>query len=307
MIKSDWDAVLKRADDMSGNMSRASSSILQSGPLSLTGQFLTYQMHLAELYFSKRMTGMDRFRMHMMCGSLFGVTGAFGIMGLPLGEAIRKTAYDNGYVVGDNFLSTLAMEGAPAIGLAWATSDTGKLKDGNFYNVSSKFGVGGLTQFYDLLKSDAKWYTFLGGAATSIAGNTWNNTDSIRKAGWDAIQASMMTGDGSKEFFKPTMDHWLDIAKEVSSVDAARKGFVGVQYGKWISKNDAYQADVSKSNAIFMALTGLNLTNAADNYIVGQDIKDNQAREKKALDHFTREYRRGIQAAQDNDRDWETL
>jgi hypothetical protein len=303
--KTDWDKILDRADDMSGNMSRASKSILQSGPLALTGQFLTYQMHLAELYFSKRMTMMDRFRMHMIYGSMFGATGAFGIMGLPLGESIRKAAYDNGYVVGDNILSTFLMEGAPAIGLAWLTSDDGDIKKGNFYNISDKFGVSGLTQFYDLLKSDAKWYTFLAGAAGSIAGNTWNNSEGLRRAGWDAIQASMMTGDESKELFKMTNDTWIDVLKEISSVDAARKGFAAVQYGKWLSKSDAYQADVSAANGIFMSLTGLNLQNAADNYVVGQSIKDRDERQKKALNHFTREFRRGAQAGLDND--WPTF
>lgn len=303
MQKTDWDKVLDRADDMSGNMSRASSSVMQSGPLSLTGQFLTYQMHLAELYWGKRMSGMDRFRMHMMYGSMFGVTGAFGIAGIPLGEAIRKTAYENGYVVGDNWLSSVLMEGAPAVGLAWLTSDTNDISKGNWYNVASKFGVGGLTQYYDLLKSDAKWWTFLGGAATSIAGNTWSNGESLRRAGWEYMHASMMTGDANKEYFKATNDHWVDVFKEISSVDAARKGFAAVQYGKWLSKNDAYQADVSKANGIFMALTGLNLQNAADNYIVGQDIHDRTDREKKALDLFVREFRRGIQAGENNDRE----
>jgi len=310
MRRTDWDKVLDRADDMSGNMSRASSSILQSGPLSLTGQFLTYQMHLGELFWGKRLgenateRALARVRMGMMYGSVFGV-GGLGITGLPLNEMIRKAAYDNGYVVGDNWMTSAVMEGLPAVFLAWATSDDGDIKKGNWYNINDKFGVGGLTQFYDLTKSDAKWYTFLGGAATSIAANTWSNSEGLRRSTWDLLHASMMTGNQKDQAFPMTLDDIIDTFKEISIVDAGRKGLAAVSAGKLISKNDAYQADVSRANGMFMALTGLNLQNAADNYVIGQDIKDRQEDQKRALNLFTTQFRRGIQAA--NDDDWESF
>lgn len=305
MSKSDWDKVLVRADDMTGNMTRASSSIMQSGPLSLMGQFLTYQVHLAELYFSKRMTMMDRFRMHAIYGSMFGVTGAFGIMGLPLGESIRRYALENGYVVGDEWMSSMVMEGGLASGLAWLTSEDGSSKKGNWYNVSDRLGVGGLTQFRDALRSDIPWYSFLAGASGSIFGNTWKNTEALRRGGWDALHSTMFTGKDEEEYFKPTLDHWVDAVKEVSSADALRKGVAAVSLGKWISKSDVYQADVSKANGIFMSLTGLNLQEAADNYNIGKSIKERNNLQKEALNLFTREFRRGIQAAENND--WPTF
>jgi len=305
LSKTDWDKVLNRADDMTGNMSRASASLFQSGPLALTGQFLTYQKHLAELYFSNRMTALDRFRMHMVYGGMFGATGAFGVAGLPLGEAIRKTAYDNGYVVGDNWLSSMLVEGLPAAALAWITSPDGDPKKGNWYNVGDKFGVGGLTYLRDALKSDQAWYTFLGGAATSILGSTIKNSEPLMRSSWDMLQASMFTGKPEDEQFKMTIDQWVDIFKEISSVDAGRKAFVAIQFGKWLSKNDGYQADVSKANAIFMSLTGLNLQNAADNYVIGTAVKDREEHQKKALNHFTRDFRRAIMDAENND--WESF
>lgn len=301
MSKTDWDKVLNRADDMSGNMTRASASMFQSGPLALTGQFLTYQKHLAEMYFSNRMSNLDRLRMHLMYGTMFGATGAFGVAGLPLGETIRKAAYDNGYVVGDNWLSSMLIEGLPAAGLAWLTSPDGDPKKGNWYNVGDKFGVGGLTYLRDAMKSDQSMWTFIGGAATSIAANTWGNTEGVRRSSWEMMHGSMMTGNDNDAVFKMTLDQWVDVFKEISSVDAGRKAFVAVQFGKWLSKNDGYQADVSKANGIFMALTGLNLQNAADNYVMGEAIKDRQNDQKKALNNFTREFRRAIMDGENDD------
>lgn len=302
MTRSDWDKVLNRADDMSGNMSRASASILQSGPASLPFQFLTYQIHLAENFWGK-MTPLEKVRMGAIYGSMFGV-GALGITGLPTTHFIRQTAIENGYVVGDNWLSSMVMEGIPAVFLAWATSPDGDLKKGNFYNINDRLGVGGLTTITEALRSDTPWYAFLAGASGSIAANTWKGSEGLRTATWDTINGAFMTGNENDKPYKSSMDDWINTLKEIAIVDAARKGDAAVAFGKWLSKNDTYQADVSKANAIFMSLTGLNLQNAADNYVVSTSIKDRQEKEKKALNLYTRDIRRAIQAAQDND--WET-
>ena len=301
LSKEDWAKVLDKADDLSGNMSRASSSILQSGPLSLTGQFLTYQMHLAEFFWGKRI-GQDvtdrslaRIRMGMMYGGLFGV-GGLGVTGLPLAEDIRKAATDRGYVVGDNWLSSVVMEGLPAVFLAWATSPDGDIKKGNWYNIGDKLGAGGFTQLRDLMQSDAKWWAFLTGASGGIAYNTWDKSIGLRK---DLM--SMLTGQEGDKAFKATPQHWIDLFKEVTSVNQAWKGTVAVTSGKWLSKNETYQTDVTPMNAIFMSLTGLNLQEVADNYVISELVKDQKEQQKWALNKFTGEFRRAITAANNDD------
>lgn len=300
MRRTDWDKVLDRADDLSGNMSRASSSILQSGPLSLTGQFLTYQMHLAELFWGSRIGGETgspmaaRLRMYVAYSALFGAPMGIGISGLPVADYFRKAAIDNGYVVGDNWITSAVMEGLPAVFGAWATSPKGDLKDGNWYNFS-KFGAGGFTQLNQLM-SDGSFWNFIGGASTSIMANTIKNA-----SGFVRSLASMMPGSAETPAFPMKIDDWIDIFKEITSVNQAYKAIIGVAYGKWLSKNEAYQADVSKGNALFMAGTGLDLTNAADNYNVGQLLKDQTEAQKQALNLFIREFRRGVMSADNND------
>lgn len=300
MTRTDWDRVLDRADDLSGNMSRASSSILQSGPLALTGQFLTYQMHMAELFWGKRLADTTGERMaargRMLLGysALYGVPMGVGITGFPIADYIRKAAIDNGYVVGDSWLSSVLMEGIPAVFAAWATAPSGEdIKKGNWYNIS-KLGSGGFTQANQL--ADGKWWEFIGGASGSIMGNTIKNS-----SGFVRSVASMLQGKSGEEAFPIKLDDFVDIFKEISSVNQAWKATVAVSTGKWLSKNEAYQGDVSKANAIFMSGTGLDLTNAADNYNVGQLIKDQTEAQKYALNRFTREYRRGVMSAENND------
>lgn len=303
LSRTDWDSVLDRADALAGNMSRASASILQSGPLSLFNQFLTYQTHLAEFFWGKNIEiaggagtrALARMRMYAAYATMFGLPGAVGITGVPATQTVRQYALANGYVVGDNWLQSMIMEGMPAAFLAWATSDKGK-KNGNWYNINDKLGAGGLQQFNELLNSDTKWWQFVGGASTSIAANTINNS-----RGWVRSMYSMMTGKQGDEYFPMKIDDWLDIFKEVTSVNQAWKAMVGIQYGKWLSKNELYQADVSKSNAIFMGLTGLNLQNSGDNYIIGLDINDQKEAQKHGLNTFIKEFHRAITAANNED------
>lgn len=305
MNRTDWDKVLDRADDLSGNMSRASSSILQSGPLSLTGQFLTYQMHLAELFWGKRLgetTGeraMARARMMTAYSALFGVPMAVGVTGFPAADWLRKAAIDNGYVVGDNWLSSVLMEGLPAVFAAWVTSpghgpDKGDISKGNWYNFS-KVGAGGFTQANALL-SDGKFWEFIGGASGSIMGNTIKNS-----SGFVRSMASMLSGKQGDEAFPMKIDDYVDLAKEITMVNQSWKFITAVQTGKWLSKNEAYQGDVSKLNAAFMSATGFDLTNAADNYNIGQMVKDQTDAQKYALNRFTREFRRSVMDAENND------
>jgi len=297
MSRTDWDKVLDRADDLSGNMSRASASILQSGPLSLTGQFLTYQMHMAELFWGKRLADTTgermaaRGRMLLAYAAMYGVPMGIGITGLPMADYLRKAAIDNGYVVGDNWLSSVLAEGIPAAFTAWVTGDS-EGKHGNWYNMS-KLGVGGFTQANTLL-GDGKFWEFIGGASGSIMGNTIKNS-----SGFVRSMASMISGNQPAFPFK--LDDLVDMAKEVTSVNQTWKAITAVSTGKWLSKNEAYQGDVSKMNAIVMSATGLDMTNAADNYDVGKMIEAQKDADKYSLNHFVREYRRGIMAAQNND------
>jgi hypothetical protein len=90
--KDDIGKILQRADLLTVNMSRASNSMLHTGVMSLTTQFLTYQIRLAELFMGSRLgatTGertLARLRLMTFYSALYGAPSAIGLTGLPSTE-----------------------------------------------------------------------------------------------------------------------------------------------------------------------------------------------------------------------------
>lgn len=292
--------ILDRADDLSGNMSRASASILQSGPLGPLMQFSKYQIGLAEYFWGSRIADTAsgriaaRMRMVLAYQLFFGFGGAVGLGGLPVGDYFRKVAMNNGYVVGDKWLSSMLMEGPTSAGIAWATSgDLHDISKGNWYNLN-KLGATGITQLADLFNSDKTWWEMM--PSTSIGYNTFKNTGGFRRD-----MASMWPGHDEDAVFKPKADDFADILKEVTSFGSAWQLKVALGTGKWMSKNEQYQADVSAGSALVMALTGLSLREADDNYLLGQIAKYDKEQETYAINKFKMEGQRGINALDNGD------
>lgn len=284
--------ILRRADDLTANMSRASNSMLSKGILSVPTQFLTYQIRLAELFWSKRLgeTLAERTQKRALLFGIysmaFGVPGAMGLSGLPIGDYWRKAALENGYVVGEDAAYSLMYEGLPSLIGALITGD-GDFKTGNWYNWNDKMGANGFSPFRDILRSDATWYKILGGASGSVLGNTLANMDGL----WHATK-SMISGAPEDEAFPMKLDDWLRIANEISSFSQARRMIYAMEFGKWQSKNEAFITDTSKANAVFMALTGLQPQQLDDAYTKLWTKKEEKEAFKDGVNRFTREFHR---------------
>ena len=295
--------ILQHTDLLYTNMSRASSSVLHGGVLSVTTQFLSYQLRLAELFLSKRIgeTPMERavarLRLFGVYSGLYGVPAAFGLTGLPISQDFRETAIDNGYVVGDNYVSSLFMEGIPAVVTALVTGE-GSLQKGQFYNIGDRYGAQGFTSIRDAMRSDGTWWRILGGASVSSFINTIVSADGATKALF-----SFLKRDPSDSRFSFKADDAIDVAKEISSVNAAWKLWVAMNTGKWLAKSEGYISDVSKPASIFMTMTGLSPQEQDDVYAKNDIVKAQKDSQKYALGKFIEEIHRGIQAKENNDPD----
>jgi len=291
--------ILRRADDLTTNMSRASNSILSKGILSVPTQFLTYQIRLAEQFWSKRIgeTLAERTKRRALLfgiySTMFGVPGAMGLSGLPIGDYWRKAALENGYVVGEDGAYSLMYEGLPSLIGALITGD-GDFKTGNWYNWNDKLGANGFSPFKDILRSDATWYKILGGASGSVIGNTLADMDGL----WHAVK-SMVSGQPEDEAFPMKLDDWMRILNEASSFSQARRLIYALEFGKWQSKNEAFITDTSKANAVFMALTGLQPQQLDDAYTKLWTKREEKEAYKEAVNRFTREFHRAYDS--DND------
>lgn len=296
----DLGEILNYADLLTNNMSRASASNLHSGVLSMTSQFLSYQLHLMELMWGKRLGGTlaernyARARMFLTYSTLYGIPAASGLVGYPFGDSLREAAIDRGYVVGENWIKSAVMEGLPAY--------AGFLATGNAYNFGSRFGSQGLTFVQDAMKSDNTIWKLIGGAGLSTVGSTastvWGN--------FGKVAATYMTADnkklaelGAEHTFK--VNDFVDMFKEISSVNQAVKAYFAINTGRWISKNEQYIGDVTPLNGIFMSIFGVSPQAQDDTYHkINIQQAEKQAQEI-AFKNFKKEYQRGILASKDGD------
>lgn len=295
--------ILDRADMLYTNMSRASASTLHTGPFSLTTQFLSYQIRLAELMAGKRLAptlgerNLIRARAFGIYGSLFGLPTAFGISGLPLQDYIREEALKAGYIVGDNWITTLLDQGIPSFMGAMITGEgpitdiNKRTRTGTWYNFANRFGAQGFESLNDALRSDKTWYQLIGGPSWSVLANTWEATDGFTK--------SVRAGMSGKNLFKP--QDFIDPFKEISSVNQAWKATMAINYGRWLSKNEAYVQKVGSADAVFRAVTGLQDAQQDDVFFRRQAKNSEIDLQKTAVKHFTREWHRYIQAVANQD------
>lgn len=280
--------ILTRADTLNINMTRASSSMLHQGVLSIPTQFYAYQLRLTELLLSKRLTNIEKIRLVGANAAMYGIPTGLGVTGIPFTDNLRKYALENGYVVGDNFLTSLAMEGIPSSLLALTT--------GNWYNVADRYGNKGFDQITSVQRTDKSMLDILGGAAYSKLKDAWGSTDGFRAAIMSAFR-----DDG--KFFPVTIEDMSDIFRGISSVNQGMRLAAAVNIGKWMSRKDTYLTDVTPMNAIFQSITGMQSQNVADVTRKTTSLQDQKALYEEAEKQFTQEFQRFAQAHKDNDPD----
>lgn len=279
----DLRTILNRADLLSVNMSRASSSALHTGVFSLPSQFLSYQLRAFELFTGKRLNWVERGRLLATYAGFYGVPTATGILGYPFGDHIRQYALENNYVVGDSYFTTL-MEGIPSMLTA--------LTVGEHYNFGDRFGTQGFEWLREAMRSDKPMWDIFGGAAYSTLSKTWENSDGFRK-----MMAGLIRGDGE---FTPKVEDFGDLFKEISSVNNTWKMVMALNTGKWFSSRETYMGDASAGNAVFQYLTGLTPQQIADLQRTTLTIKSREEQWKYADNFFTKEFRRGLREQDNN-------
>jgi len=275
-------AILDRADLLSINMSRASASKAQTGVWSIPIQFLSYQLRMAELMFSKRLTSLERGRLILTNAALYGVPGAMGLTGLPIGDWYQRQALSEGYVVGQDYAQSAFNEGIPSMLLALTT--------GNWYNINERFGVQGFDPIKQALTSDRTIWDILGGAAFSTGANTIANFN-----GFYRTMIGFIRGDEHPL----KMEDFTDMFKEVSSISNTAKFIAAINTGRVVSRKEAFLTppdSVSTGNAIWMYFSGLSPRGVTT--MNQQALNREQEKEvaAKGLQIFVKEFRRGLNA-----------
>jgi hypothetical protein len=295
--------ILQHADLLTVNMSRASSSSLNHGIFSLSTQFLSYQIKLAELFWSKRIgeTATDRMwaRARMVLGFslLYGVPNAVGVTGVPISDFLRQHFMDDlGYIPGEKWASTFINEGLPAWQLAMITGK-GDLQKGNVENVGDRFGSQGWQNITQGMRSNIPWWQAIGGASVSTTAN-------FVTAGLDPFYQgalSWLRGDRGDQRFTVRAADLLEPWKQVSTISAGAAWWTALQSGKWLSNNENYITDVSPIRASYLALLGMHPQQQDDMFIKNQMVQGEIEAQKSQTKEFIKDWRRGIQAKEDRD------
>lgn len=223
--------------------------------------------------------------------------GVAGTTGLPVADWLRKkamegTAGQDPYVVGDDYFRSMFMEGIPSAIGAMITGK-GDPQAGTWYDVGPRFGAKGLEFLGSATQSDKGWLDVLGGPLYSILKSTYQASDGLTFA-----MTSLMKRDG--EAFPMIVEDVADVAKEISSFNAAWRVYAASQFGRWVSKKDAYLADSSTGQAIFASLFGVKDVNINDIQTMNNSLRDQKSYEQEVEQRFTQEFRRGMLAQKNN-------
>lgn len=274
-------AILQRADLLTSNMSRASSSAIQKGILSLPTQFVSYAIRQAELMIGNRLTGIEKARLFGTYGLVYGVPAAFGSFTMGVGgDEIMKTAIANGYVSDspENWkLNTAITEGLPSMLI--------QLMTGNLYNIGQRYAGGG-GPVTDLLRSDKTFWDIIGGASYSSISKSIANLDGLTSA--------MTSGIRSDGPFAIKSQDFIDPFKEISSVNTFDRLYKALNTGKWLSSKELELGDASPLNAIFMSATGLSPQAAPEVGWISQNRDKEKKIQQEGLSTFIKEFRRGL-------------
>jgi len=259
---------------------------------------------MAELFFGKRIgeTVADRVKARAMLismySAMYGLPSAIGITGYPFGDSIRQYAINHGYVIGDNKIADIFMNGLPAWQLAMISGGLDYQK-GNQYNVGDRYGSQGFTQLRESLRSDKTAWAVFGGAGASSIVNTFASLDPFLQAA-----KYMVSDDEEGNAFKITPMHFVNLFSEVSSAESWKTALYAMNTGKWLSKNERYVEDVTPGDVLFRTISGLKSQDQDDIFAL-RNIKDSEEKLwKDAEQEIIKDYRRGVEAT--SNKDYET-
>jgi hypothetical protein len=274
-------AIMRRADDLSVNMTRASNAAWQSGIFSIPMQFYAYNARVMEQLLGGRLTGVEKLRMMATYSALYGIPiGAGASVGAvwPVYDSVKQEAMRRGVDLNDGFTKVLT-EGL----VNYATH----LLTGHDYNIAQRYGPGNNQAIKDALSGDKGLMDVMFGASGTILGDFVSATHPLW---YQAASVASDTGD-----YPLQSSDWMTFFRNISTVDVAAKAWAAASYGKWYTKSGTSVGNADGMDAAMVAL-GLTPLHISDTFLqmkAQKEQKQIQAIfEKDAIDNF----RRGLQA-----------
>jgi hypothetical protein len=283
--RSDRAWVLQRAKDLTGNMTRDSNAAYQKGYGAVATQFFGYQMRLMEQMLGSKLTLAEKGRLFTGMSLMYGVpvAGAMLTGVIPIREWMKDWMAKEG-IEYDNTLAEPFIDGFASNLLEAAT--------GMDLNVAERYGPGGLTTFYDLLKGDAELTEILMGASGGVIGDTLMDAGGAIPFIWDAV--GLRPGA-----FQPALREVMDVFTNVSTVNSSEVLWKAINTGKWISQNENALTDISATEAVTAWFVGLQPERVSNAFNQIDAISSQRDMQNKVMKELVTEYRRGLQLLKD--------
>lgn len=271
--------ILNRADLLSVNMTAASNASWQRGVIGIPTQFFAYQARLAEQFLGKRLTPQEKARAFATYSVVYGIPVAMGAPTAlwPMHETIKEWALQNGYEPEgplrflDEGLMSVIVESLA----------------GEQYNVSERYGPGGLPFIEDIISGDTTILEALGGVSgTSIADNL--------KASAPFVYALANLFNPMSDAYPLTTQDFIDLGRTVNSVNQAYNFMTAVNLGKLYSKTGNTTDEMGVLNGILNGLFGLTPSRISDGYRILENENERREFQKKGVKEVTKELRKAL-------------
>lgn len=270
-----FQSVMRRQDDLTANMTRASNAGWQnaaSGLASIPTQFYSYQIRMMELMLGKRLTVAEKGRVLLAYSALYGVPT--GVAGTALGvwpwyEDIRQAMIERGYEHSDIVLEAIH-KGIVSTMLHLAT--------GKEYDWGEAYGPSGISLFKDIWTSESFWDIITGASGSTIS-------ELLKTTAPLLDSLTRVVKEPSEGGIEILAEDFLDFTRNISSVNNVMKMFYAINQGKYISKKEGYMTDATALDGIFMGIFGFNASEVGD---ISAMMESNKER-KSAVDYATKE------------------
>lgn len=276
--------LLSRADDMTANMSAANNANWQRGILSVPTQFFTFQLRTMEQYFGKTLTSGEKARLFAGQAALFGfptaVGGAVGVW--PVAESVKSYLQNHNIPHDDNATDAL-LNGIPQLAL--------RLISGSDIDIGQRFGPQGMDLGQEVMNGDKSLFDL----AVGVSGSTIHDIIKTTVPFIEAI-SSLVTTDPKDNIYPLDLDTLEQVTSNVTSLNTAAKMWYAWNTGRWMSKHGITQDEVTPFQAVFMGLTGANMSDLNDAYRESSIMKGRKELADEASQQVMDYLRRGMQS-----------
>ena len=259
--------ILSRADDLNGNMSRASNAAWQQGVFGIPTQFWGYQARLSELMLGKRLTVPEKTRMVAAYSLMYGLPTGAAVTGAgmvyPFQEGVRQYMLENGMAYDQGIVTRIMTEGIGGV--------ANGIMFGEQTNFSETYSPQGLDILKKVLSGDKPMTELVMG----VGGTTFRDNIKAAHPFLMAIGKVMGMDNG----YDLTVRDFVDASASISSLSNASKAMHAYYTQQYWSKKETKLSDreVTAVQALLMGTTGVIPKHIADSYAMVASLKDRKA------------------------------